>query len=554
MNLFKIPFQQVKTEAVILNGGLNESAVNIELRAGELIYCKNYLQAPNDRSGYTSIKGYEVFDGQTKPSDISISVDVDGVIDDSDREDQRALITEVPTDTETSSPVSGVCVYDNNVFSFRDYNSTTARMYKATASGWSVVSGTTLAKGGSFKHIAYTFSYFPVANPNNKALFFVDGVSDCHAYDGISFTLINSSLPNSDLPSGAYPVKVCAWKNRLILVYPDGHVFLSGVGDPLNFDGTNGAGEIFIGDDITDIITGTGGTLIFFTQNSTKILYDESTDAFAFRLDEFSSNSGAIENTAQQMLNTTVFSDDYGITTLEAVSSFGDFSAKSISNKVSKTYNANKNNIQCSYVDRENNRYIVFYTNTIGLSEAIVLTFKDKYLKGVSLLSFPHTVYCITDGKDSNNNQIIFFGSTDGYVYQLDSGTSFNGISINTELRTSYYHYKSPRFWKYFTRVMFELESPSGVIFNVRETYDYASRLFPLSDYKEPAILGQGAAWGDGVWGSFTYGSVLVDRPSLNIQGYGTNMSLAVSTEEKYKEQHTVYNFITDFTIGSRRV
>ncbi len=68
MNPRDLKFPPYKSAVVELKGGINENVGSLELKAGELIDCKNYMIAEGGYGGYTSIKGYERVDGKYTPS------------------------------------------------------------------------------------------------------------------------------------------------------------------------------------------------------------------------------------------------------------------------------------------------------------------------------------------------------------------------------------------------------------------------------------------------------------------------------------------------------
>ena len=74
-----------------------------------------------------------------------------------------------------------------------------------------------------------------------------------------------------------------------------------------------------------------GDTLAIFNRNRLYILYGES--AANWNLKTFSANSGGIEWTIQNLTD-TMFLDDRGVTTFQAVNAYGDFSMNAISKKV----------------------------------------------------------------------------------------------------------------------------------------------------------------------------------------------------------------------------
>ena len=59
--------------------------------------------------------------------------------------------------------------------------------------------------------------------------------------------------------------------------------------------------------------------------------------------------------------------------------------------------------------------------------------------------------------RDDDGNEITFVGSTDGWVYQFDKGTSFDGANISAYITLNYDPAKSPRILKSYRRAVVEV-------------------------------------------------------------------------------------------------
>ncbi len=542
LNRAKTKFAKYDTKTIIFTGGINEKLTNLEINPGELILAENYTEVDGVDHGYTSIAGYERYDGQPSPTDVAVVTDIDGnVTDDTAREAARALIQPIPGFGDTR----GVHYYQGDVYGFRDnLTSTTCDMYKATATGWSGIAGTGMNPGGSVQAINARFSLFDSYEEN---MFIVDGVSDPIACDGAIVTPITTPITT------ASPTRVGAWKNRLFLAYPGGHLLFSAVGDPTDWTTTSVTGEIYFGEDIEEIVVTPGGALVVFTKNSIKVVYYESTTAdFLFRVEEFSTSSGAKSNTVQRLLGTLYFADDRGVTTLENVDSFGDFSASSLSKKVQNTYITYKNVISASIVDRVSNQYILFFDINVGGYLGIVFTFDDeKKLKGATFLKYDHKVLHTTEGKNDDRTTEMYFGSTDGYIYKMNTGTSFDGAEINTRMITSFYHYGTPRRWKRFKRLTFEISAEKHTSFLFKQEYSYRSTELPTTVSRAESVIDTGGTYGVDKWGEFVWGGAYVAQVTVLPLGFGINMNTTLKTADKYIRSHTIHNMITDYSVGS---
>lgn len=495
---------RVYNRAVLLTGGINESVSTMELNAGELIRCTNYTEVSGPYGGYISCRGYEVYDGTALASSVDVTETYNhetGVLsyDDTAREARRTAITAVPG----SGTVNGVWIYNGVVYAVRNAaDGLTATLRKATGTGWSA-SLKSLSPNGFCRWVNARFSKYPAATPttNQLMLFMVDGVSQPISYDGTTVrTIDHVNLPsNADFtPAPVYPTFVGEFENRLFLVYRD-QVFFSVVGDATDFDSAAGAGQIPLGDEVTNVILAPGNALVFILRNSIKILYtvDNETPDFSFQMKEFSKTSGGLRDTAARVFGDIFFADDRGPTTLQASQRFGDFSVSALTVKTQRTFLEKKDLVTEAVASRADSQYRIYFSD----GTAIYYTLHNGQVKGAGYLTWPDAVRIVSAGEDAAGSEVIYFASTatDGFVYKMDSGTSFNGEPILTALVTSFDEYGNPRAWKHFKALSFQISAENRTVFYIKTQYDYETPLMPKNIYRSIMSAGQGATWGGGV-------------------------------------------------------
>lgn len=460
----------------------------------------------------------------------------------------RSLIAAVPG----SGNIIGLHLYRGTLYAFRNHtDGLTAKMWAATSSGWIEVSTAEepLAPSGTkFKAINYNF-YATVGSSSepNQMMYWVDGVNQCRSFDGTTVVTIDnvgmSGHTSGDIDT---PLNIAAINNRLFLAYAGGSLQYSTLGDPE--DWITSSGEIGLGKEIVDLITSVGNSLIIFCNEAIKILTGQTPDDWV--LETFSETSSASYNTVKDFLGTVYFLDDFGVTSLQGVDAFGGFKASTIDYKVRRTIEAYKGLVTTACVSKDKNQYRLFFSNDYGL----YFSFLQNKLRGISLVKFDRPVLKVTEGMNASDEYCIFFSSEDGYVYKMDSGTSFDGEEIESLIVTPYYGYKSPRLWKSFKRITFEIYSENEVEFRVDFKFDYGQPEYPRSISYTKDTYPVGGRWDVGLWDVMLYSGGEIDRQPLYIHGIGTNMSVRLYTSSAFYRPYTIQNFITDFTINRRQV
>ncbi len=140
-----------QTKFFAFSGGENLVDPVILMNAGELHGSMNYENRTS--GGYRRIDGYERFDGQQSPSELSIADYADRDTWIAAVEAARDNIDEVPG----SGPIRGVWVYNGTTYAFRDdAGATKGVMFKSTSSGWTQVEDSFPA-GGKYDFVNYNF-------------------------------------------------------------------------------------------------------------------------------------------------------------------------------------------------------------------------------------------------------------------------------------------------------------------------------------------------------------------------------------------------------------
>ena len=147
---------------------------------------------------------------------------------------------------------------------------------------------------------------------------------------------------------------------------------------------------------------------------------------------------------------------------------------------------------------------------------------------GLMPILFTDIVECVFSLEDNSGNEVMMFGSSDGKVYQLDKGTSFDGDPIEAYFKTFYNFSKSVRYLKKYLGVTMEATGDGYAEFNFSTELGYNS-----TDISQPGTQNEVLAFGSVLWDSFVWDAFIWDGASLapanlKLEGSGENISIVI--------------------------
>ena len=373
----------------------------------------------------------------------------------------------------------------------------------------------------------------------NYRLYGVDSVNRAFEFDGTVFVPISTTMPNDT------PTHVAVHKQHLFLAFGASLQF-SALGYPYQWDPVLGAGEIAMNAPITNLIVLPGdqssGALGVYTRRDTSVLYGTSEANFA--LSTFNTGTGAVPYTAQNMDQAYVL-DDRGVIGLGTTLNFGNFLPASLTMNL-RPYLQNKiNNATASSLNRNKGQYRVFFNDGNG----IYMTMVNGKLLGTMPVQYANVVKCCVEGEDANGNAVSFFGSDNGFVYQLDAGTSFDGEPISASFNLVYNSMKSPRILKRYRRASVEF---AGEYFaQIQFGYDLGYRRQEIpqpADASYDADL-RSSYWDSMIWDNFVWDGSDVAPSEIEVSGTAENISVRISSVSDLFEPFTVNTIILHYTM-----
>lgn len=413
-------------------------------------------------------------------------------------------------------------------------------------------SGTTLTLSGAQAPIViqpdgnYEFAKFNFSGQLiTRRIYGCDQVNAAFEFDGETYAPIVSGLV-PDVPS-----HIACHKNHLFL--SDGSsVIHSGPGTPFRFSAVDNGGEIAAGDQVNAMLTLPGdqttAALGVWMTTTTGILYGTDLETFNFVL--YNAGTGSNERSVQNLFDTVAFPDQ-GIVLLKATLAYGNFNSTTLTKNIQPFINDHRTKIACSSVNRSKGQYRVFFTDGTGL----YLTFANSTYLGAAPVQFLNAVKCIDDDTTTSGEEVSYFGSSDdgGYVYQLDSGPSFDGGILYAYFVGAFDYIKSPRFLKRYYCASIEMAG---------EAYAAISFNYALSD--NTTLIGQPsgvsysssfspAIWDSGIhWDAFFWDGETVSPTYADMTGSGYNVQPAVVATTNYIQPFNVSSVIYQYTVRRR--
>lgn len=498
----------------------------------------------------------------------------------------RADIAAVPG----SGQVRGVLAFGSDVFAWRDNAGGTACvLHKASGSGWTAVSlgyelsftagsgtppaeGATITKGavsavvrrvvletgswsggtaagrfiintpsgGSFSAGAFTAGVTATCSGAEAAITLAPGgryefdTGDCgngvraygasgthraFEFDGTVYVPIVTGMA-TDTPS-----HVRVHKNHLMLSYGPSSQN-SGTGLPYQWTAGVGAAEVRAKGNITGYGTLPGSqsaaALLIASDNTTEVLY--GTSSADWNLTETPFGVGARAYSVQT-LGPTFFFDTHGVVQFEAVQEFGNFGANGVTTNIRRFVSERRTLVSESAINRERGQYRVFFSD----GYALFVTIKRGRVLGAMPIRYNVPVLCVATGQAINGGEVAYFGSSDGFVYSMDIGTSADGAALDTRFALAFTHMKHPRLRKRFRGAMLELQGDGYSQFQVGYALGWADANVDQPADRTFETQTDAVFWDLFTWDLFTWDGRTIAPTDFELEGVAENVSIAVS-------------------------
>lgn len=333
------------------------------------------------------------------------------------------------------------------------------------------------------------------------------------------------------------PTHLATHNFHLFYSFPGGSVQLSADGDPVSWTPIFGASEIAVGTDITGFNEEVGNSLFIFGRNRTWIL--QGNNRANFDLDDFNINAGAHEWSLER-IGLGCYLDDRGFTTVLQTQRSGsvNFEENAISTLIQPLILDLISNTspRASHLIKNRNIYRCYFAD----GRVVSIGFRQHEVAGHMTLSYPFTANCAVSGEDTNGAEIVFVGADDGFVYQIEKGTSFNGDPLRAFFRTVLYHSGSPGSFKKYAYARVDAQLFGQFSVKGRIEYDFDNDELNLGDELDFTTDEAGGYWDDFGWDNFTWDKSTSGIPQQKLEGEGVNAAVYLHSETTSDPVHVI--------------
>lgn len=408
---------------------------------------------------------------------------------------------------------------------------------------------------GGTKHAEYRGAYAPIAplpsgrveavianfggGQTNQKLYWCDGKNTAFEFDGETVVPIRTTM------SPDTPTRIAVHKQHLFLAF--GHSLqFSGIGAPFSWSPVLGAGEIAMSGPITNLLILPGdqssGALAVYTKNDTSVLYGTSSENFA--LSTFNTGTGAYPFTAQNLDQSYVL-DDRGVISMGTSLNFGNFLPAALTMNLRPFIQQRITLASASTLNREKGQYRVFFSDGNG----IYMTVANGKLLGSMPVQYADPVLCCFEGEDAAGNAVAFFGSDNGFVYQFDAGTSFDGDTISASINLVYNSMKSPRILKRFRKASIEMSGEYWAQIQVGYDLGYRNTNIPQGLDSTYETDMRSSYWDSLIWDNFVWDGSDVTPSEIEVEGVAENIGIRIASTSDIVQPFNVNTIIVHYTL-----
>lgn len=389
--------------------------------------------------------------------------------------------------------------------------------------------------GGSYETIIANFTGASVT----RRIYGVCGNDTAFEFDGdVYVPIASTAVPDT-------PRSLIEFKQHLFLGIQSS-LLHSAPGRPYVYQAINNASEIGLGDEVQGLVLNkgdqAGGALAAYCRNSIHMIY--GTGAADWQRIQYGQDIGALRHSVQY-LGEPIAMDDRGVLTLSASLNYGNFDQSTLTYNIQPLITRKRTRVEASCINRTKSQYRLFFTDGSGLW----LTLANKKYLGAMPVEFPHRVACVWSGEMSNGAEVTFFGSDNGFVYQMDKGFSFDGAALPANFTMVFSPAKSPRARKQYRHAAVEVTGTGYARFRFGYLLGYGKDTIPQPSSESYETSFSGSAWDAFTWDAFYWDGLTLLPAEVSLRGTGENIAVTISSGDNYIAPFTVNSMILHYSL-----
>lgn len=411
----------------------------------------------------------------------------------------------------------------------------------------------TLGASGRFDCMNHNFT----GSAGTLKMYGCNGAGLGFEFDGTTFVSIVTGMAVDR------PQKVSVYKNQLFFTFAGGSLQNSGPGTPYTWTIVTGANEIAVGDTITSISKSYVDSLTVIGNEKIQSLGGNTVADFVFT--DVTTEAGGQEWTCQ-LVDGPIYVDERGIRSIATTPAYGNFNIGTLSQLIQPIFQtkvASGYAPIASCVVRAKDQYRVFYSDN-----SVIVAYFSKtnqaepvvvqpggwpvphQIPTMMTLQLSHNITCacsVDDTSQTAGGDTTLLGSDTGMVYEMDRGTSHDGLPIEAFFQLPWYYGQGPnsagtptvrKAWK---KTTVELDaSPTANIY-VSAEFSYGDPDVVPAGELSFAVQGGGGVWDISKWNQFFWSQPQVGRATAATQGVGTNISISIYSNTIWDDPHTIH-------------
>lgn len=421
--------------------------------------------------------------------------------------------------TGTGQVLGVVALNEAEVLAVRDGN-----YHYSSGTTWASKLALTNPSITRINHDSYNFS-------GVRKTVIVDGVNAPAYFDHTTKTMAYAVGAPTEV-SGAFRVKV--FKSHIFFAKGRFLSFTAPYGES-DFSIANGAGTINVGDDITGLTIFRDQLIVFCLNSIYRVNGNTVSD---FTLSVVTNQTGCLSgDTVQEVGGDIMYLGPDGIRYLSASERENDFgltrASQKVQSKILENLSATTQYSSITIAQKNQYRLFVYKSNVAQANSVgfIAAKFSNQTADDISWSTTKGIkVYGVSKFQSVDNEYVVFCSDT-GFIYSMESGSSFDGSDIESIFETPYMPISDPKLRKTFYKHTLYARPSGSFSLMANLKFDYGQ---PNSSPASPFnIVGDSGSsvYGDAstVYGTAVYGSRAEEQYYNNVLGSGFVVAIRYS-------------------------